>query len=110
MMESGDAKDTTTRRFKMGCGHVYVRLVLDDDENPAEVFVTIGKAGRCQAALAQAVARSISIGLRNGVPLKDYVRTLSGIMCTEAQPGLAGERLESCVDGIARMLSEYVED
>lgn len=51
----------------------------DDATLPIEVEIQEGKAGSSEAALAEALARVISVGLQEGVKPERFVRTLRGI-------------------------------
>ncbi|NLM70372.1 MAG: adenosylcobalamin-dependent ribonucleoside-diphosphate reductase [Synergistaceae bacterium] len=59
-------------------GSIYVTLNFDGDE-PFEVFATIGKSGSELKAMTEALSRAISIGLRSGGKLEDFIATLKGL-------------------------------
>jgi ribonucleoside-diphosphate reductase alpha chain len=49
-----------------------------EDGTPGELFITISKQGSTLSGLMDSFARSVSHGLKYGVPLKSYVRSLMG--------------------------------
>ena len=91
-----------TERFSTGCGNIYVTITVQDGK-PFEVFGTLGKEGNCPGCFLEALSRSITLGLRSGVPAEEYAKTLSGIRCPS--PGLEdGISILSCPDAISRAL------
>lgn len=93
-----------THKVVTGCGNMYVTPAWDG-EYLIEVFATLGKAGGCAHAQLEAITRSISLGLKYGVPVDEYVRELKGIRC----PNLGldkGEQILSCSDAIAEVLQD----
>jgi ribonucleoside-diphosphate reductase alpha chain len=95
-----------TQKISTGCGSLYVRVCFKDNE-PFEVFAQLGKAGGCSAAQLEALARSISIGLRAGVKIGEYYEHLKDIQC--ASPTFSeGENIKSCSDAIAKVLKQFV--
>ncbi len=65
-------KDTTP------WGSIYVTLNFDGDE-PFETFINVGKSGSEMKAMTEALSRVISIGLRSGCSLEDFIDTLKGL-------------------------------
>ncbi len=65
-------KDTTP------WGSIYVTLNLDGKE-PFEIFINVGKSGSELKAMTEALSRVISIGLRSGCSLEDFIDTLKGL-------------------------------
>lgn len=59
-------------------GSIYVTLNFDGND-PFEVFATIGKSGSELKAMTEALSRAISIGLRSGGKLEDFIATLKGL-------------------------------
>ena len=99
----------STKRIQTGCGKLYVTLNRDDEENPIEVFIKLGKAGGCAASQTEALGRLISILLKHGVDISEVTRSLSGIGCH--QPTFIGEgkRVLSCADAVAQALTKILE-
>lgn len=93
-----------THRVKTGCGYVYITPNWDGS-TLIEVFATLGKAGGCAHAQLEAITRMISLGLRYGIPVEEFVKELKGIRCPS--PSLdEGKEILSCPDAIAGVLDE----
>ena len=96
-------------------GTAFVTVNHNGDERPFEVFTQVGKAGSDTAADAEAIGRLISIILRLPSPLssvgrlREVVDQLSGIGGGRSM-GLGPQRVRSLPDGIAQVLSEYLEE
>ena len=65
-------KDTTP------WGSLYLTLNFDE-KKPFEIFINIGKSGSELKAMTEALSRVISIGLRSGCKLEDFIDTLKGL-------------------------------
>ncbi len=65
-------KDTTP------WGSIYITLNFDGKE-PFEIFINVGKSGSELKAMTEALSRVISIGLRSGCRLEDFIDTLQGL-------------------------------
>jgi ribonucleoside-diphosphate reductase alpha chain len=107
------ATDSKTIKLVTGCGNAYITPSFIDGR-VQEVFVHLGKAGGCAIAQSEALCRCISIGLRYGVPLADYVEQLRGISCPSrafdpGEEGKDGVDILSCADGISKVLEKYVK-
>jgi ribonucleoside-diphosphate reductase alpha chain len=96
-----------TIRQMTGCGNLYV--TINGNGLPTEVFATLGKNGGCSRCQNEALTRAISIGLRYGVPIQEYIDQLRGIQCPSPNLWPEGERVLSCPDAIARVLMRYIE-
>jgi len=98
-----------THKISTSCGNLYVTINLFPDNRPFEVFAKLGKAGGCSAATTEALTRCISVGLRSGVDLGEYVHTLENIGCIS--PTFSdGEKINSCPDAIAKVLKIYLKE
>jgi len=97
----------TTYKVHTGCGNIYVTPSWSEDYL-IEVFATLGKAGACAHAQLEAITRSISLGLKYGVPVEEYIRELRGIMCPNPSFDIGG-RVLSCPDVIAKVLALEVD-
>jgi len=93
-----------TRRFPMGCGHVYVTFNFGTNGCLYELFVRLGKSGGCQSCQVQAFGRLTSIAIQDGIGPKKLGKTLIGMQCPEAQAGEVGKVFTSCLDGIGKEL------
>jgi hypothetical protein len=97
----------------MGCGNVYVTVNYDNEDIVREVFVKVGKSGGCQNCWAISMGRVVSVALQDAKKGKTRIaKTLLGVSCPSAQPGLKDDpdRIMSCMDGLARILMEQLEN
>ena len=93
-----------TKKVVFACGNVYL-TVNEVDKKPFRVFLKLGKAGQCERALLEAVARMTTIMLQDTeVPLERIIKTLGGIRCEKGAVG----RL-SCMDALSKELKQYAE-
>ncbi len=93
---------SNTWKIECGCGHIYVTVGKVDGET-FEVFAALGRAGGCAYSQNEALCRSISEGLRRGVPASAYINQLSKIKC----PSIGydnGVQIFSCADAISKAL------
>ena len=96
-----------THKVTTGCGSIYITPNYDGGKL-VEIFAWLGKAGGCAHCQLEAITRSISLGLKYGIPAEDYERQLRGIRCLGvAQDG--GQTILSCPDAIAGVLREEFE-
>ena len=89
-----------------GCGNMYVQLNWYQGRL-FEVFATLGKGGGCNVCQSEGLTRGITVGLKFGVPVSEYVRQLRWIRCPSPMPFPKEAAVESCPDAIARTLEEY---
>ena len=99
-------KVTTCESHKVvtGCGNIYITPAWDGDFL-IEVFATLGKAGGCAHCQLEAITRAITLGLKYGVPVAEYVEELKGIGCPN-QVWDSGRHILSCPDAIAGVLED----
>ena len=97
----------TVTRVETGCGHLYV-TVGKDNGNIVEVFATLGKSGGCAKAQGEAITRALSLGLKYGIPVEEFIKEFDNIRCPS--PGLdeLGD-IASCADAIAKVLKKETE-
>ena len=95
-----------TRSIETPLGTAYITLNYHDDL-PAEVFVTIGKAGSTERAAAEALARLLSVALQRGVPLKVLTKQLRGISSTDTL-GLGPNKVLSMPGAVGRVLESFL--
>ncbi len=99
---------TLSKETPSGTVHITMN---DDEEGPAEVFMTIGKAGSDIMAMAESLGRSISLYLRTPALLsrhekvREMVEQLRGIGGASSV-GFGEARVSSLADGIARAMEE----
>ena len=98
-----------TRMTQTPIGKAYITINSDDQGNPFEVFILIGKAGSDIQADAESLGRMISLQLRATAPanrremLKLIIEQLQGI--GGARPiGIGPKRVLSLPDAVARSL------
>ena len=94
-----------SREVKVGCGSLYVTMGAMDGKI-IEVIAILGKAGGCAIAQNEALGRAISLGLRYGVPLSEYIEQLKDIRCPSPHMFPREEMCLSCADGFAIALRE----
>ena len=100
-----------TIKKKTGCGNIYITINADGEgSQPLEVFAKLGKSGGCSYCQNEALTAAITIGLRHGVPVGEYVSALSDVQCPSPNMWPKEERTLSCPDAIACALREYLED
>lgn len=99
-----------TIQKETGCGHLFVIINGDGNGNdPLEVFASLGKSGGCSACQNEAITRSITLGLKYGIPVQEFISELRGIKCP--QPIVSGSVTTlSCADALAHALQEYVDE
>ena len=97
-------KDTTP------WGSIYVTLNFDGTE-PFEIFINVGKSGSEMKAMTEALSRVISIGLRSGCSLEDFIDTLKGLSGKEYwMLDADDERVARSVpDAIALLLEKLID-
>ena len=102
-----------TRWMPTPVGHAFITINADQNGNPFEVFINVGKAGSDIKADAEALGRLISLSLRipsNFPPrevLQEVVDQLKGIGGA-SQMGFGSNRVYSMADAIAKVLSEFL--
>ncbi len=97
-----------TRRVKTGRGNLYVTINTAINGRPFEVFAAHGKAGGNDAAMAEALSRTISLSLRSGIDPRDIVHQLKDITDTPAWDN--GHIILSVPDAIAKVLAGDLKD
>lgn len=101
-----------TYKIETPLGGAFITVNHDEDGNPFEVFVTIGKAGSEVAAMAEALGRLISTTLRfgNHLPAKErawqIMEQLRGIGGGNAV-GFGPNKVRSLPDAIAKALGMH---
>lgn len=101
-----------TYKIETPMGHAFITVNQDNDGNPFEVFVAIGKAGSEVAAMAEAIGRLISTTLRFGnhttaiERAKDLVDQLQGIG-GGSSVGFGPNKVRSLPDAVAKAISMH---
>ena len=102
--ELGELKGKTVR-FETGRGKVYITLNRGGKDNDLkEVFITHGRAGGNDAAMAEALSRLISVALQDGTSPKRIVKQLQGI--TDVPVWSKGRKILSLPDAVAQAIGE----
>lgn len=100
-----------TYETKTPLGDAYITINNDQNSEPFELFVTIGKSGSDVAAMTDALGRMVSLVLRlqSPVPQREKVRRivahLSGIGGMRTV-GFGENKVRSVPDAIAKVLAE----
>jgi ribonucleoside-diphosphate reductase alpha chain len=95
-------------------GKAFVTVNENGGDQPFEVFINSAKAGSDTAAISEAIGRLISQILRQASPIEPLkrlelvIQQLSGIGGGRAL-GFGPNRVRSFPDGVATLLSEYLE-
>ncbi|MBW3582208.1 MAG: adenosylcobalamin-dependent ribonucleoside-diphosphate reductase [Euryarchaeota archaeon] len=95
-----------THRIDTACGELTV-TINEDDQGPAEILATLGRANAHTNAHIEATTRMASLALRCGVAVEEVVRSLKGIRCSEPRLTRAGV-VHGCADAIAQALERQV--
>ena len=101
-----------TYKTETPVGITYITINHNQDKEPFEMFITVGKSGSDVAAMADALGRMISLNLRLNAQLpprdriKQIVAQLIGIGGTKSV-GFGGNRVRSLPDAIAKVLSAH---
>jgi len=102
----------TTYQTETPVGKTYITINRTEQNEPFEVFITIGKSGSDVAAMADALGRMISLNLRlNGMlPPRERIRQvvshLTGIGGARSV-GFGINRVRSLPDAVAKVLAQH---
>ena len=104
-----------TYRKETPLGTAYITVNSDDQDQPFEVFMNVGKAGTEVTAVSEAMGRLISLVLRMPAALPPTERLR---WVTEELVGIGGgrplgfgaNRVRSLPDGVAQVLAEHLSD
>jgi len=97
---------SVTDKIKTGFGNLYVTISFFNQQ-PFEVFTSIGKSGYSTMADAEALGRLISLALRSGVDLKEVIGQLKGIGGSEPV-FTEGGLVQSIPDAIAKVMERHI--
>ena len=86
-------------------GSLYVTMNSDADGNLFEVFGVLGKGGRCNSAIVEAIARLISLALRSNISPEVIVSQLKDISCCPVWN--KGTLIQSVPDAIAHAMESH---
>lgn len=99
----------TTTKIATGCGNLYITINQDEQGQPFEVFMHMGKAGGCAMSQLEAIGRLVSLALRSGIEVGSITEQLRGIRCPSPSWEKGG-RIFSCSDAIARAVEQSFQD
>ncbi len=100
-----------TYKTQTPLGDAFITMNNDENGNPFEAFITIGKSGSDVAAMTDALGRMISLVLRlqSPIPARERIRQivaqLSGIGGGRTV-GFGENRVKSVPDAVAKVLAE----
>lgn len=94
-----------TFKLKLTCGTLFVTVNRNEADVPVEVFAYFGKSGSCFVCQINSLCRTISIALRNNIPVSEIIDHLEGMKCV-GKSVYDGVEYTSCVDAIAKCLKE----
>lgn len=94
-------------------GTAYITINDDDDGEPFEVFITVGKAGSSVAAVSESLGRLISLILRMPSPQSptDRLKLVADDLIHiggNRMSGFGPNRVKSLPDGIAQVMTDYL--
>jgi ribonucleoside-diphosphate reductase alpha chain len=92
---------------KWNTGHGRLLVTTNWNGKPHEVILTGGKAGGCDTAFLETIARLISMSLQKGISYEDIVYQLTGITCCPAWH--KGQLVLSPSDGVAKSMKKNFE-
>lgn len=101
-----------TISFKTPFGTSYITMNSDEDGNPFEAFITVGKAGSDVQADAEALGRMISLSLRTTAPhnRKEMLRLIADQLSDiggARSVGFGPSRVLSLPDAVAQALLQH---
>lgn len=97
-----------TVKVVTSCGNMYVQMNWCSGKL-FEVFATLGHSGSCASCETEALTRSVTLGLRSGIPCSEYAKELKGIQCPSPMLWPKDARLLSCPDAIGKVIAEFGE-
>ncbi len=102
----------STYQVETPVGITYVTINVDDNKEPFEVFVTVGKAGSDLQAMADALGRLISLNLRIVSPLRptDRMKKVSDQLIGiggARSIGFGDKKVRSLPDALAKVLATH---
>ncbi len=104
-----DLLKASVRRVETPMGTAYVTITEDDQGQPFEVFMSLGKAGGPLMADVEAIGRLISLSLRSGVPFTEIYRQLRHISSDKVM-GLGPNKVMSVPDAIGIAMEKWMQE
>jgi len=103
MVQRPEVLSGQTHEVMTGCGLLKITVNQLNDE-PFEIFLTLGKNGVCGRAVTGTIGKQVSRQLRYRVPLEEITKDLEDVECKSAN----GHN-KSCIDAIGQILRKYVK-
>lgn len=100
--------ESISGKYVTGCGNLYVTVSFTGDGKPFEVFGILGKAGGCTKCIVEAVTRSITLGLRHGIDIGEFIMQLRGLSCPHPQWD-NGVIRKSCIDALSTAMADIIK-
>ena len=102
----------TTYVKEVACGHLYITINRDENDNLVEVFIDPGKSGGC-VANAECLGRYASACMRAGMTIDSIVDVTKGVKCSACSQA-KGSKVKhidglSCGDVVAKTIQEEYE-
>ncbi|HYK08479.1 MAG TPA: adenosylcobalamin-dependent ribonucleoside-diphosphate reductase [Candidatus Eisenbacteria bacterium] len=104
--------DGSTYKTETPVGETFITINHTEDLQPFEVFITVGKSGSDVTAMAEGLAKMISLNLRlnSGLAprerMKQIVAMLTGIGGSRSV-GFGANRVRSLPDAVAKVLAQH---
>ena len=93
-------------RVRTGHGNLFVTLTWDEFGELFETFLTLGRAGSCDSANLQAIAKLSTLALRNRIDPKEIAEMLAGISCHPVW--VDGVQIHSAPDALAQVIAAHI--
>ena len=107
--ELGCRLNGSTYVKEVACGHLYITINRDENDNLVEVFIDPGKSGGC-VANAECLGRYASACMRAGMTIDSIVDVTKGVKCSACSQ-VKGSKIKhidglSCGDVVAKTIQE----
>jgi ribonucleoside-diphosphate reductase alpha chain len=103
-----DVLTGVTQRIQTGYGKLYITINEDADGRPFELFANIGSSGGFTASFTEALAKTVSTGLRSGVDPEEIASELRGIRSPKVGWD-KGDKTQSIPDAIGLAMTRYLQ-
>jgi len=104
---------SVTTKLGTELGSLYITVGLDEDNQPFEVFGSLGKAGSLQHGMTEMACRLVSLHLRRGTPLAEIIGQIQGISEMQPWPNRMEDGrtvyVKGLGDAIALVLRDYLD-
>ena len=102
----------STYKKEVACGHLYITINRDENDNLVEVFIDPGKSGGCTAN-AECLGRYASACMRAGMKIESIIDITKGVKCSACSQA-KGSKVKhidgmSCGDVVAKTIKEEYE-